>query len=81
MQIESTKRCGRPTNDPLYIEYHDTEWGVQLHDDNKIFELLVLEGMQAGLSWFTILKKRENFRKAFDNFDIQESETLRCGQD
>lgn len=71
MQIESTKRCGWPTNDPLYIEYHDTEWGVRLHDDNKIFKLLVLEGMQAGLSWFTILKKRENFRKAFDNFDIK----------
>ena len=49
--------------------YHDTEWGVAVHDDRKIFESLVLEGMQAGLSWMTILKKRENFRKAFDNFD------------
>jgi DNA-3-methyladenine glycosylase I len=56
--------------DPILIEYHDTEWGVQIHDDKKIFEFLLLEGFQAGLSWLTILKKRENFRKAFDNFDF-----------
>jgi DNA-3-methyladenine glycosylase I len=67
------KRCGWSDSvslrDPLMIEYHDTEWGVPLHDDGKLFEFLILEGMQAGLSWATILKKRENFRKAFDGFD------------
>lgn len=56
---------------PLDIEYHDTEWGVPLHDDSKHFEFLVLEGFQAGLSWSTILNKRENFRKAFDDFDYR----------
>ena len=55
--------------DPLMIEYHDLEWGVPLHDDRKIYEFLILEGMQAGLSWATILKKRENFRRAFHGFD------------
>ena len=63
------KRCPWPNTDPLMIEYHDTEWGIPLHDDRKIFELIVLEGMQAGLSWSTVLRKRENFRKAFKNFD------------
>ena len=53
------------------IEYHDKEWGVPVHDDRRIFEFLILEGMQAGLSWSTILHKRENFRKAFDNFDVE----------
>lgn len=62
-------RCGWAGNDPLYIAYHDTEWGVPLHDDRKLFELLILEGMQAGLSWITILRKREAFREAFDLFD------------
>jgi len=63
-------RCGWvPAADPLYVAYHDDEWGVPLHDDKKLFEFLVLEGMQAGLSWGTILRKRENFRKAFDGFD------------
>ena len=62
-------RCPWPSTDPLMIEYHDTEWGVPLHDDRKIFEFIVLEGMQAGLSWATVLHKRENFRKAFKNFD------------
>lgn len=56
-------------NDPLYIEYHDREWGTPVHDERKHFEFLVLETMQAGLSWHIILKKRENFRKAFDGFD------------
>ena len=56
-------------NNPLYIEYHDREWGVPLHDDNHLFEMLVLEGAQAGLSWLTVLKKRDSFRKAFANFD------------
>jgi DNA-3-methyladenine glycosylase I len=55
----------------MMIEYHDKEWGVPLHDDRRIFEFLILEGMQAGLSWSTILHKRENFRKAFDNFDVE----------
>jgi len=63
------KRCPWPINDPLMIEYHDKEWGVPLHDDRKIFEFIVLEGMQAGLSWATVLHKRENFRKAFKNFE------------
>lgn len=62
------KRCAWAT-DPLNIIYHDQEWGVPVHDDRKLFELLILEGAQAGLSWTTILKKRENYRKAFDNFD------------
>ena len=57
------------TGNILYEEYHDTEWGVPVHDDQKIFEFLILEGMQAGLSWITILRKRENFRAAFGNFD------------
>jgi len=55
--------------DPLYAAYHDEEWGVPLHDDRKLFEMLLLEGFQAGLSWITILRKRENFRKAFRDFD------------
>lgn len=63
------KRCFWCTSDPLYISYHDHEWAVPLKDDQKLFELLMLEGMQAGLSWLTILKKRENFRKAFDQFN------------
>ncbi len=62
-------RCQWAGNDPLYIQYHDEEWGVPLYDDDKLFEFLILEGFQAGLSWITILRKRENFRKAFDNFD------------
>src|SRR5512135_2789022 len=62
-------RCGWSTSDPLYIEYHDKEWGVPVHDDRKLFEMLILEGAQAGLSWQTILRKRENYRKAFDRFD------------
>ena len=60
-----------PPNDPLYIAYHDTEWGAPVHDDRIIFEFLILEGFQAGLSWSTILRKRENFRQAFDGFDPQ----------
>ena len=58
-------------SDPAMIAYHDTEWGVPLHDDRRLFEFLVLEGMQAGLSWATILHKRENFRKAFSRFDVK----------
>ena len=62
-------RCPWSTSDALYTEYHDTEWGVPLHDDRMLFEFLVLEGMQAGLSWLIILRKRENYRRAFDGFD------------
>jgi len=63
------KRCNWLKDDALYIEYHDREWGVPVYDDSKIFEFLLLETFQAGLSWITILMKRENFQKAFDNFD------------
>ena len=62
-------RCSWADNDPLYCDYHDMEWGFPLHDDQMLFEFLILEGAQAGLSWITILRKRENYRKAFDNFD------------
>lgn len=62
-------RCNWSTSDPIYIDYHDKEWGVPVHDDRLLFEFLILEGAQAGLSWITILRKRENYRKAFDNFD------------
>lgn len=63
-------RCAWVGEDPLMIDYHDLEWGIPLHDDVKLFEFLILEGMQAGLSWMTILRKRENFREAFDGFDV-----------
>lgn len=59
-----------PVDNPLYVKYHDEEWGVPVHDDRLLFEFLILEGMQAGLSWLTILRKRENFRNAFDGFDV-----------
>lgn len=64
-------RCEWPGTDPLYVKYHDVEWGVPLHDDRRLFEFLVLDGAQAGLSWLTILKKRENYRVAFHGFDPQ----------
>jgi len=64
-------RCNWCGTDPLYMEYHDSEWGVPVYDDAKLFEFLILETFQAGLSWITILKKRENFRAAFDNFDYK----------
>lgn len=64
-------RCEWSGNNPLYLSYHDDEWGVPVDDDRLLFEFLILEGAQAGLSWLTILKKRENYRKAFDNFDCQ----------
>jgi len=62
-------RCHWPKDDPLYVAYHDEEWGVPEYDDRALFEKLILDGFQAGLSWITILRKRENFRKAFDNFE------------
>ncbi len=64
-------RCPWPAGKALDTLYHDTEWGVPLHDDQKLFEFIILDGFQAGLSWSTILNKRENFRKAFDNFDAE----------
>lgn len=69
--IMEKKRCIWSVSDPIYIKYHDKEWGVPVHNDRKLFEMIVLDGAQAGLSWLTILKKRNNFRKAFDNFDPQ----------
>ena len=63
------KRCAWAGDDPLYVAYHDEEWGVPLHDDRRLFEFLVLEGAQAGLSWSTILRKRDAYRRAFDQFD------------
>lgn len=68
----NTIRCPWGDSDPLYRKYHDEEWGVPVHDDRKLFEMLILEGAQAGLSWITILRKRPNFRKAFDNFNAQQ---------
>lgn len=65
------KRCGWVSDDPLYLDYHDREWGVPLHDDRKLFEMIILEGAQAGLSWITVLKKRENYRLAFNQFDVE----------
>jgi DNA-3-methyladenine glycosylase I len=64
-------RCAWCTVDPLYVEYHDREWGVPVHDDRRLFEMLCLEGAQAGLSWITILRKREAYRRAFDEFDAE----------
>ena len=69
MTTRARRSCNWPSTDPFLIEYHDREWGVPLHDDGKLFEFLVLEGMQAGLSWTTILRKRESFRRAFSGFD------------
>lgn len=71
----NNKRCGWCEGDPLYVAYHDNEWGVPVRDDATLFEFLVLETFQAGLSWITILRKRENFRKAFDNFDYKKIAT------
>jgi DNA-3-methyladenine glycosylase I len=64
-------RCAWSGNDPLYQQYHDEEWGVPLHDDQRLFEMLCLEGAQAGLSWITVLRKRQHYRIAFDHFDAQ----------
>jgi DNA-3-methyladenine glycosylase I len=64
-------RCPWSGTEPVYIKYHDEEWGVPAHDDRHLFEMLILEGAQAGLSWITVLKKRENYRNAFDNFDAK----------
>jgi DNA-3-methyladenine glycosylase I len=68
---DGRKRCAWCSEDPLYITYHDDEWGLPLHDDARLFEMICLEGAQAGLSWLTILRKRENYRRAFDGFDAE----------
>jgi DNA-3-methyladenine glycosylase I len=77
--MKQKTRCSWCGTDPLYTCYHDEEWGIPVHDDRKLFEMLTLEGAQAGLSWITILRKRENYRKAFDNFDV--AEIVRYGQE
>lgn len=69
--MQEVNRCPWAGNDPDYCHYHDHEWGEPVHDDRKLLEMLILEGFQAGLSWITILKKRENFRKAFANWDVR----------
>ena len=70
-------RCSWAGDDPLYIQYHDEEWGVPETSDRALFEKLLLEGFQSGLSWITILRKRENFRRAFDGFDAEKNRPLR----
>ena len=72
--MKEKQRCSWCLGDPLYMAYHDTEWGVPLYDEQKLFEFLILETFQAGLSWITVLKKRENFRAAFDQFDYTKIE-------
>jgi DNA-3-methyladenine glycosylase I len=69
MEKTAKSRCPWAGTDPIYIRYHDVEWGVPVHDDRTLFEFLILEGAQAGLSWLTILKKRESYRRAFDGFE------------
>ena len=71
IESAAARRCGWCSDDPLYVAYHDEEWGVPSHDDRHLFEMLILEGAQAGLSWITILRKRQHYRDAFDNFDVQ----------
>ena len=71
LHLDMPNRCAWVTDDPLYLAYHDTEWGVPVYDERELFEFLVLETFQAGLSWLTVLKKRENFRKAFDHFEVE----------
>ncbi len=68
-KVAAISRCEWAGDDPLYVAYHDREWGVPVHDDTRLFEMLILDGAQAGLSWITILRKRENYRRAFDGFD------------
>ncbi|MFW5708633.1 MAG: DNA-3-methyladenine glycosylase I [Chloroflexota bacterium] len=75
MSAEMRSRCPWPGDDLLYLAYHDHQWGVPVHNDTLWFEMVILEGFQAGLSWLTILRKRENFRKAFDGFDVEKIAT------
>src|SRR5206468_10079447 len=69
LHADGLMRCPWPGEDPFYVDYHDTEWGVPEYDDRALYEKLVLDGFQAGLSWITILRKRENFRRAFEGFE------------
>jgi len=69
MTAKQLRRCGWGESNPMYLRYHDEEWGVPVHNDRRLFEMLILEGTQAGLSWLIVLRKREEYRKAFDNFD------------
>lgn len=71
MQTQDLKRCSWPGTDPLYLDYHDNEWGKEIHDDKILFEFLILESAQAGLSWITILRRRQGYRKAFADFDVK----------
>jgi DNA-3-methyladenine glycosylase I len=71
LHADGKRRCAWCPADPLYVDYHDNEWGIPLHADRRLFEMLCLEGAQAGLSWLTILRKRETYRLAFDNFDAE----------
>jgi DNA-3-methyladenine glycosylase I len=77
---DARSRCGWAGTDPLYRAYHDREWGVPLHDDRRLFELLCLEGAQAGLAWITILRKRAGYRRAFDRFDPRKVAAYRAGR-
>lgn len=72
-------RCEWCSNDPIYIDYHDTEWGLPLHDDRRLFEMLILEGAQAGLSWITVLKKRPAYRELFHHFDVKKVAAMSDG--
>lgn len=74
--MKEKKRCSWCKSEEIYIDYHDNEWGVPVHDDRELFEMLMLEGAQAGLSWITVLKKRAGYRKAFHNFDIKKCAKL-----
>jgi DNA-3-methyladenine glycosylase I len=78
--MSAHKRCAWVSNDPLYIDYHDKEWGVPVYDDRRLFEFLILEGAQAGLSWITVLKKRAHYKKVFFNFDAEKIVTLTSTQ-
>ena len=69
--MEDKNRCEWCSSDEIYQKYHDEEWGVAVYDDRLLFEMLILEGAQAGLSWITILKRREGYKRAFDNFDVE----------
>jgi DNA-3-methyladenine glycosylase I len=77
LKTDNKKRCGWCLSDPIYVKYHDLEWGVPVHDDRRLFQFLILEGAQAGLSWLTILKRREGYRRAFCDFKVEEVALLR----
>ncbi|MDB5017956.1 MAG: DNA-3-methyladenine glycosylase, partial [Mucilaginibacter sp.] len=76
LKTQDLKRCTWCGTDPLYIKYHDEEWGKEVHDDKKLFEFLILESAQAGLSWITILRRRGGYRKAFADFDVKKVATF-----